>query len=467
MRHGAVLFTLMLISVAYGAAPFQQDISLDEISRKGKASTVLVMVPEFGEGTAFCVHQDGWFITNNHVIAGQKPKAGPIKLVINSGLPNEKVITAKVVRTDEKHDLALLQTSEKIDIKPLALSPSELLNELNEIYAFGFPFGHSLSSDGKNHPTISVNSGKVTSLRRKDRVLELIQIDASVNPGNSGGPLLNRQGQVVGIVVAGIKGSGVHFAVPTEYAAELMKKPDIKFAMPNIGKTELTKEHEFTAQVISMQPNDEFAVMLHLKVGNLPEQHVPMKKEGANYRVKVIPMPAPTGPKQLAVTAVIGDDSISAKALDTAILRIGEKSYPLKEIKDLVNSTICKARLVNGTEVSGPLSTKERFALLMAGKELDLDLTKLKELKVTHEAGPESMSAKVTASQQNKELASVSYNVIFKSLIEMADEMGGGKGTGAEAREMGKEGSGKESSAKESSGPITAAPERVHASLHL
>jgi len=110
----------------------------------------------------------------------------------------------------------------------LELGADKDLAELTEVIAGGFPFGVALAQPGK-YPPISVNAGKVTSLRRdKDDELHRIQFDAAVNPGNSGGPLLNLAGEVVGVnsmIYSGTGGyMGVSFAIPIEVAMEVSKQ---------------------------------------------------------------------------------------------------------------------------------------------------------------------------------------------------------------------------------------------------
>jgi serine protease Do len=80
------------------------------------------------------------------------------------------------------------------------------LTELAEVVAFGYPFGSGLAVSKKEKPAISVNVGRITSLRQKAGELHRIQIDAALNPGNSGGPVLDKEGKVIGVVVGGVQG---------------------------------------------------------------------------------------------------------------------------------------------------------------------------------------------------------------------------------------------------------------------
>ena len=72
-----------------------------------------------------------------------------------------------------------------------------------QLAAFGYPFGRMLAAD-KGYPTVSVNTGTITALRRKGGKLSTIQLDASVNPGNSGGPVVDKKGNLIGIIESGM-----------------------------------------------------------------------------------------------------------------------------------------------------------------------------------------------------------------------------------------------------------------------
>src|SRR5262249_11337538 len=140
-------------------------------------------------GSAFCVHPSGLFVTNEHVLRGAE--GGTVQLVLNSGEKSQRVLSAKVARSTKEPDLALLRVESQDPLPALPLGTSEGLVELMEVVAFGFPFEDILALSKGEFPAISVNSGSVTSLRRKAGELHLVQVDVVLNPGNSGGPVLD------------------------------------------------------------------------------------------------------------------------------------------------------------------------------------------------------------------------------------------------------------------------------------
>ena len=161
-------------------------------------------------GSGFFIDERGYFVTNHHVIADVvDPKyEGYGKVYIKLAGDEETRIPAKVIGWDKVHDLALLKT----EIKPpyvFSLGSSNDLRVGDRVYAIGSPLG--LES--------TLTSGIVSSTNRKLFTTgSVLQIDAAVNSGNSGGPCIDLNGNVQAVVFAGIqKYQGLNFAIPVEY----------------------------------------------------------------------------------------------------------------------------------------------------------------------------------------------------------------------------------------------------------
>ncbi|MCE9563837.1 MAG: serine protease [Planctomycetes bacterium] len=207
-----------------------------------KKATVFVRVqagPLKGSGSGFVVSADKDSVliaTNYHVIAGaefDKKRLSPaefaknlksptITVVFDGGTTTELSAPAEAIAADPDADLAILRvTGLKAPPKPIDYAALPKLSETMSVYTFGYPFGQALAT-GKGAPAITVGKGSVSSLRNDDNgELSVVQIDGSLNPGNSGGPVVDTKGQLVGVAVATIKnGQGIGFAVP---AAELGK----------------------------------------------------------------------------------------------------------------------------------------------------------------------------------------------------------------------------------------------------
>ncbi len=166
-------------------------------------------------GTGVVITEKGAILTNLHVVVG----TSRIQVVFADGTKSE----AKVTGVDVDNDLAVLQANtQPDDLQAATLVTTGDLRPGDEVLAVGFPFGFGPS----------VSTGVVSGLKREfrstdgKRVLSnLIQFDAAANPGNSGGPLVNMEGEVLGIVTAILNPTeqrffvGLAFAVPIENAA--------------------------------------------------------------------------------------------------------------------------------------------------------------------------------------------------------------------------------------------------------
>ena len=189
-----------------------------------KRVTALVEVhigKDRGFGTAFCIDAKGVFVTNAHVVG----KLHKMTVILCPGEADQRIVDAKVLKVNVEMDLALIQIDDPGTLKALELGDAGTLFDTMDLTAFGYPFGNALASSEKEYPSISVSTGHITSLRKKAGELELIQLDAVLNPGNSGGPVLDGNGRVVGIVQAGLPGAGINFAIPVSRLQKFLKLP--------------------------------------------------------------------------------------------------------------------------------------------------------------------------------------------------------------------------------------------------
>jgi len=162
-------------------------------------------------GSGFIIDKSGIVITNNHVIAG----AQQIKVILQDGTR----LSAKVVGRDKKTDLAVLKVNPKQDLPTVPMGNSDTARVGDWVVAIGNPFGLGGS----------VTAG-IISARHRDINAgpydDFIQTDASINRGNSGGPLFNMKGEVVGINTAIISprgGSvGIGFSIPSNLASSVI-----------------------------------------------------------------------------------------------------------------------------------------------------------------------------------------------------------------------------------------------------
>jgi S1-C subfamily serine protease len=202
------------------AAPAADTKISPEALKKVKAATVHIKVTfadgDTSEGTGFATRLRGLVVTNAHVVGmldNDSPKPTRIEVTFNSGETNSKTIVSKIGFVDGETDLALLMVpsndfKEYPDLLPIAYSAQ--LTETQDVFIVGFPLGKQAGSN------VSVTATTVTSLRKENGQLKRVQVGGGMHPGNSGGPLVDKDGRVVGIAVSGFAGTQVHLAIPTE-----------------------------------------------------------------------------------------------------------------------------------------------------------------------------------------------------------------------------------------------------------
>jgi S1-C subfamily serine protease len=176
---------------------------------------------EHGVGSGVVIIDKGVILTNLHVVSG----ADSIKVIFSDGLET----TANITGVQAENDLAVLQ-AHKIpdDMIAATMRSTNDLTPGDKVLAVGFPFGIGPSASGG----IISGLGRVfRSPEGKQEMKNLIQFDAAANPGNSGGPLVTMDGEVVGIVTAILNPTsartfiGIGFAVPIESAAQAAGMP--------------------------------------------------------------------------------------------------------------------------------------------------------------------------------------------------------------------------------------------------
>ena len=166
--------------------------------------------PQVGTGSGVIISPDGYIVTNNHVIA----KANQLMVTLN----DNKTYEASVVGTDPNTDIALLKVETEAPLPYLVFGDSDNVKVGEWVLAVGNPF--NLTST----VTAGIVSAKARNLGRNQ---SFIQTDAAVNPGNSGGALVNTNGELIGIntAITSQTGSyiGYSFAVPSNIARKVVQ----------------------------------------------------------------------------------------------------------------------------------------------------------------------------------------------------------------------------------------------------
>jgi len=172
-------------------------MSAEEMIRVAKAS-VIRLCDEEGVGTGFFVSGSGHVLTCHHVVSGGSAQAQ---------LAFGDCVEARILARDTANDLAILKC-DVMEAAPLTLADPTTIAEGQTVFALGHPLGLNFT----------VSRGVVSSVNRIVRGVSFLQTDVPLNPGNSGGPIVNERGEVLGVANWGFsEGRGLGFAVSVRH----------------------------------------------------------------------------------------------------------------------------------------------------------------------------------------------------------------------------------------------------------
>lgn len=214
---------LSAVEIAKKVSPAVVGVSVKSMVRDNYS----VITEQDGIGSGFIINEEGYIITNYHVISG----AQQVKVILSDGTE----VNAKVVNYDSEQDIAVVKITDNIKVPGVVeLGDSSQVQSGEDVIAIGNPLGKEFSS--------SVTKGIVSNANRKletdaGKQVDYIQTDAAISPGNSGGPLINSNGQVIGINAAKKVGEGVEgigFSIPINTVKErldALSKPILKLGV--------------------------------------------------------------------------------------------------------------------------------------------------------------------------------------------------------------------------------------------
>ena len=317
-----------------------------------------------GLGSGVILSEDGYIVTNNHVIDG----ADSLEVLLNDNSTYE----ARVIGTDESTDLALIKIDAK-GLKAIKVGDSEALRLGEWVLAVGNPFGFNSTV------TTGIVSAKARSLgsdshrRNKMGIEAFIQTDAALNPGNSGGALVNLNGELVGINAAIYSNTGSYtgfsFAIPTtimaKVVADLREYGTVQRAVLGISVADLTAEiakekgitatksgvlvagvsDRSTAKELELKEDDVIVSINGTDIKNLPELH----EQLAKYRPG----------QEITVSYYRDNKKITKKATlrntqgDTALTKKGDFSEVGCAFMKLNSDALKQLGISNGVKVTG------------------------------------------------------------------------------------------------------------------
>ena len=183
---------------------------IDELVQRVMPSLVIVRGHRFGAGSGIVWDANGLILTNNHVVGRHTP------IVV---LQNDGEYESRLIARDPDVDLALLSidATDLTPLKPVSVSPR--VGEM--VFAFGHPWGQ------RNTVTRGIVSALVSAQNRRGDTLPVLRSDAPLAPGNSGGPLVNAKGEVVGInamIIGGDQSVSIAASVANDFVNRVLAK---------------------------------------------------------------------------------------------------------------------------------------------------------------------------------------------------------------------------------------------------
>lgn len=332
---------------------------------KAKRATALVEVGNGRKtGSAFCIDNGGFFITNNHVVADSG--ADEISLILRSGEKDQRKLKARVIRTDAALDLALLVVKKPGSLTALPLGEASGLIETASVTTFGYPFGKQLSLSKDEYPSITVSIGHITSLRKVQGELREVQFDASVNPGNSGGPVLDSKGQVIGVVVAGIVGSGINFAIPVPLLTRFLEGVSLALSPSLLTARQAQEAQEFEIKIAAFRRSTvDMTAELILSTGADDHRKFAARAvDASTFKVKAAPLPVTDKRPLLRLTiqdarteivCLVRDQKLLVGGMPTSMSALTKIERGEKTIVSFVDKEIREASVTGLEEIEAQL----------------------------------------------------------------------------------------------------------------
>ena len=234
---------------------------------------------ELATGSGFVAAPSGLVLTSRHVVVADEEEKGRfseddaevivenrrIEVVIGDG-PSQRVLEGWVAASDAESDLAALQVT-AVDLPYLPLGDSDAIESGRPVQVMGFPFGRRVevgkTAGHEGMPKVSVTAGSLSAAREGDEGdTRYLQTDATVNPGNSGGPMLDEDGYVVGVVrmklARDARSQGAGFAVPVNMVKDFLDANGLSSQLP-VTRLRPGVRHTFDWKKVAVELPDGYS----------------------------------------------------------------------------------------------------------------------------------------------------------------------------------------------------------------
>jgi WD40 repeat protein len=414
--HRLTSLTLSVLSLLIASPPTQAQHQPEVIERGKKATALVEVATDRGEatGSAFCIDKSGLFITNAHVVGRAAEGKGQVRLVLDIGRKTQRSRRAKVLRADDALDLALLKVDADAGLTPLELGKDNMLTETAPVLTLGFPFGRNTTVRGESYPDISVIPSRITALRHDQGRLEGIQFDGQLNPGNSGGPVVDEAGRVIGVAVATIRGAAMNLAIPVGRLSEFLAAPGLVFEPPPLAYKDRSRPVTWTIKVQPATPAAKLPEKLSVTVTigdgvGEPRTVAAQPVGGGVFKVKVTPVPHDPGQKIELNARFPGGQTVQVEVKDRDV-KVGDTRFMLSDLQLLFSGPSPRAHTRRGQVVFGPIIGLGKTKTRVGTKTMTIDLNAASQITVRPLDPPppvQAVEALVEAKQGSKVLATV------------------------------------------------------------
>jgi hypothetical protein len=306
-------------------------------------------------GTAFCVDPAGLFVTTARVV-----EANPgVRLVLPTRVGRPSRPHTRVLRVDADANLAVLKV-ERTTTPTLDLGDDTPLPAGQKVTAVGFA---GVARNDAECPAPTETACRITAVRKRERTVQVIELDAPLELSYAGGPLLDSEGRVLGILAADTGETSLHSAVPVGRLQAMLAVPQLAFTPPALSLAQMHARQRFQAHAMSLQSKKPLALELRLTANDGPERRFPLERHPADF----FDVFAPPVPPEIAIgpikATVRGEDGSITGFVEDRELTIGKAKVRLCGVRSLHFQREPHAILHGGEKVSGVISGLEGMAL--------------------------------------------------------------------------------------------------------
>jgi hypothetical protein len=235
---------------------------------------------------------------------------------------------------------------------------------------------------------------------------------------------LDLNGKVVGVVVAGVRGARVNFAIPVSHVVRLVDKPEVVFELPRVDRSDGDRAFLFQARLLTVVPPAEpFEVELALHSAGGQERRFKMERQGDVYQARAVAFARPPAKGALRLKLSYTGGSVEGLVEDRAF-KVGGAEVRLRDVARLSFQERPRAVLSDGKTLEGPITGLEAVPVQLGGEKLAVNLPKAEEARLSPaEADDLSVSGAVVVLRSGTEVARVSRTVLDTAAVAAVKEV--------------------------------------------